>query len=362
MFVNPALTEPFGLTLIEAAACGLPIVATEDGGPRDIIDNCQNGYLVNPLETDLMAKKLLLTLTDSEAWTRLSQNGIRNVAVHYSWQSHVEKYLEVIRPLITDCTPTQRMIPNRRAGAGREQALFTSLDLNLIGDTESLPQLLDLIRVHRKLMIFGIATGRRLGNAVGVLRKYGIPLPDVLITGQGTAIHYSSNLTKDVAWQRHINHLWNAQAVRDVLSDLPGLVLQPSSEQSEFQISYFIDTNVVSVADIRKMLQRNDLAVNLVNAFGRYLDVLPVRASKGLALRWCAEQFDFPLENTLIAGVTSADADMLLGNTLGAVLDSQHREELTSLKGVEKVFFSSVPYAEGIIEAMHHYGFPLIKA
>ena len=43
LFVNPALTEPFGLTLLEAAASGLPIVATADGGPRDITNICQNG-------------------------------------------------------------------------------------------------------------------------------------------------------------------------------------------------------------------------------------------------------------------------------------------------------------------------------
>ena len=47
LFVNPALTEPFGLTLLEAAACGLPMVSTDDGGPRDIQARCDNGLLVD---------------------------------------------------------------------------------------------------------------------------------------------------------------------------------------------------------------------------------------------------------------------------------------------------------------------------
>ncbi len=50
VFINPALTEPFGLTLLEAGATGLPIVATNDGGPRDIIANCRNGLLIDPLD------------------------------------------------------------------------------------------------------------------------------------------------------------------------------------------------------------------------------------------------------------------------------------------------------------------------
>lgn len=68
VFVNPALTEPFGLTLLEAAATGLPIVATNDGGPRDIIANCHNGLLIDPLDQEGIEKALLRMLTEPEHW------------------------------------------------------------------------------------------------------------------------------------------------------------------------------------------------------------------------------------------------------------------------------------------------------
>ena len=59
VFINPALTEPFGLTLLEAAASGLPVVATENGGPVDIIANCGNGELVDPMDENAIARALL---------------------------------------------------------------------------------------------------------------------------------------------------------------------------------------------------------------------------------------------------------------------------------------------------------------
>ena len=62
VFVNPALTEPFGLTLLEAGATGLPIVATNDGGPRDIIANCDNGLLIDPLDGDADRKGVAASL------------------------------------------------------------------------------------------------------------------------------------------------------------------------------------------------------------------------------------------------------------------------------------------------------------
>ncbi|MDO8319637.1 MAG: HAD family hydrolase [Rhodoferax sp.] len=357
VFVNPALTEPFGLTLIEAAACGLPIVATEDGGPTDIIRNCQNGHLINPLDKAAMADTLLQVLADKVAWRRLARKGVEGVRRFYSWPAHVERYLSVIRPLVEKTELITRMNLQRRSGTFRNQAIFASLDLNLLGDKVSLAPFLQTMQAHRKAIIFGIATGRGLDDALSTLKRHYIPQPDVLITGQGTQIHYAPNLTEDAVWARHIDHQWNIQAVRDLLKEFPGLTMQPKSQQSAFKLSYYMDPTVASVHEIQQLLLRNEQAVNVIFSFGQFLDVLPVRASKGLALRWCAEQFGFPLEKTLVAGVTGADADMLRGNTLGVVVDNRHLAELADLATIEKIFFSKQPYAAGILEAMTHYNF-----
>jgi len=357
VFVNPALTEPFGLTLIEAAACGLPIVATEDGGPIDIIKNCENGHVINPLDKTEMADTILETLTDKLEWRRLAKSGIQGVRRHYSWQAHVEKYLSVIRPLMEKTEPVTSISLSRRPGVFRNRAIFTSIDLNLTGDQEALSLFLQTMRAHRKSIIFGIATGRRLDDALAKLRQNNIPQPYVLITGQGTEVNYAPNLTRSEVWERHINHQWNPQAIRGVLAEMPGLKMQPKINQSAFKISYYVDRALINAKEIRQTLLRNEQAVNTVFSFGQFLDVVPVRASKGLALRWCAEQLGFALENTLVTGVTGADADMLLGNTLGAVVDDHHLDELSDLANIENIYFSKKHHAAGILEAIEHYKF-----
>ncbi|HRP94278.1 MAG TPA: glycosyltransferase, partial [Ignavibacteriaceae bacterium] len=93
VFVNAALSETFGLTLIAAAATGVPVVATEDGGPRDIIANCKNGIKVDVSDPKNISKALNKIFDDKELWNAYSENGIKNVKKYYSWQAHAEKYL-----------------------------------------------------------------------------------------------------------------------------------------------------------------------------------------------------------------------------------------------------------------------------
>lgn len=358
VFVNPALTEPFGLTLIEAAASGLPIVATEDGGPKDILSNCNNGLLIDPLDTDQIASSILRLLNDWEGWQKLSTNGLRGVREHYSWEAHAKNYIEVVRPILDKTEILIRPPQTRRPMLYHDRAIFTDLDQNLSGDADSLARLVKKLRDNRKCATFGIATGRRLDSALREMKHLKIPEPDVLITSGGTEIHYEPDLTEDQSWKRHINHLWTPGAVRRALDGLPGLEMQRKSEQSQFKISYFIDPQKApSLEEILKILHQQEQSVNVILSFGQYLDILPIRASKGLALRYFAARWNIPLQQVLAAGGSGADEDMMRGNTLAVVVGNRHDEELSQLMDIDRIYYAKDQYAGGILEALEHYNF-----
>lgn len=358
VFINPALTEPFGLTLLEAAACGLPLVATENGGPVDIIENCRCGELVDPLDRTQIGAALLKLLRDSEWWQRCSRNGIEGVREHYSWEAHARSYVSGIRRLSEQHIPFKAKQPVPPTLRYRDRMIVTDLDQNLIGDPQSLGQLVDLIRSNRKRVTFGIATGRRIDSALGLMKKHGIPAPDVLISSLGARIHYGQGLVEDRLWADHIDHNWSPRRTRELLAQLPGLKLQEQHEQTGAKISYFYDAaKAPSVEAIQTLLLQHEITANVSLSFGQFLDILPSRASKGQALRYVAQRLDIPLDQILVAGGSGSDEDMMRGNTLAVVVGNRHHEELSLLPEVDRIYFSGGRHAAGILEAIDHYDF-----
>lgn len=358
VFVNPALTEPFGLTLLEAAASGLPLIATENGGPVDIIGNCQNGLLVDPLDKTSMTSALLAILENPVLWAEFSDNGVKNVARYYSWEAHAQTYLSKILSLPKGFELLPSSVSQRHSSRYRRLAICTAIDNTLLGDAEGLEQLVKLIRERRRKFLFCIATGRRLDSALAILKKHRIPKPDILITSLGTEIYYAQHLISDIAWNYHIDHGWTPHALRRVMDALPGLRPQAKSEQSRFKISYYYDNGAApAIEEILSYLRKQDFSVNVTLSFGQYLDIVPARASKGQALRYIAQQRDIPLERILATGGSGGDEDMLRGNTLGVVVANRHSEELSALNEMEQVYFASQSHAWGILEAIEHYDF-----
>ena len=108
--------------------------------------------------------------------------------------------------------------------------------------------------------------------------------------------------------------------------------------------------------DIYRHLHEHHLRAKLIYSHQAFLDVLPVRASKGQAIRYLAYRWGLPLRNFLVAGDSGNDEEMLVGDTLGVVV-ANHSIELGELRGMEQIYFATRDHAGGILEGLEHYGF-----
>jgi len=357
VFVNPALTEPFGLTLIEAAASGLPIVATEDGGPREIVELCGNGVLVDPLDSEAIASALLEVLTDKGRWRQLSRAGIKGAHSHFSWKGHVNNYVKEVRRTVRRHHGRLSTAPG--ALLLKDDLLVCDIDNTLTGDREALAEFSRWLEAHRDRVAFGVATGRVLTSALRALSEWEIPNPDVLITAVGSEIYYGEERQiEDLGWRNTIDFEWYPEKVRECLQGVPGLRLQPKKDQRRFKISYFVDTDAwPGVAALRRQLKADGLNVSTIFSHDRFLDVLPVRATKGRALSYVARRWGFAPDHVIAAGDSGNDTAMLKSAARGLIVGNLS-PELRSLRGREGVYFADANHAAGILEGLEHSGVP----
>jgi sucrose synthase len=101
IFVQPALFEAFGLTIIEAMATGLPTFAPKFGGPLEIIEYGISGFLMNTSKPDLISESLENFVDrckkDKHYWETISKNGIKRVQNHFNWRSYSQRMINLAK-------------------------------------------------------------------------------------------------------------------------------------------------------------------------------------------------------------------------------------------------------------------------
>ena len=91
----PSLFEGFGLSAAEAMAAGLPVVASDVGGLREVIDDGMSGFLIQPSNTEAFADALTRLLSDPKRARAMGQNGKKRVSRYFSEQKFAESMLSV---------------------------------------------------------------------------------------------------------------------------------------------------------------------------------------------------------------------------------------------------------------------------
>lgn len=359
VFINPSFTENFGLTIIEAAASGLPVVSTNHGGPTSIINNLKNGLLVEVTDETNIANAILKILDEPELWEQFSKNGIENVAKYYSWEVHTEAYLNAVEEVVGKRKSKKDSLSNvGKKLLNVNKLIVVDIDDTLLGDKKSLLQLKEIIIKNSEQVAFGIATGRYFDSALKVLKENDFLIPDVLITSVGTEIYYQTEnkIFKSSGWQSRISYRWNREKIIDLLKEFNFLIYQEEEVQNEFKISYYVDADDEHINRVKEKLKSNKIKCNFIYSHSKYLDILPYRASKGRAVNYLSNRWNIPQKSILTCGNSGNDEDLLQGRFLGVVVGN-YSIELEKLKKRKSVYFAKEPFAAGIIEGINHYRF-----
>jgi glycosyltransferase involved in cell wall biosynthesis len=91
--------EGFGRTIIEAMACGVPVVSTDIGGPVEIINDGEDGYLVKPKPEDI-AEAVMGLLEDRENKSRISANAAEKVADNFTVENQIQRLKDLYKSVL----------------------------------------------------------------------------------------------------------------------------------------------------------------------------------------------------------------------------------------------------------------------
>jgi glycosyltransferase involved in cell wall biosynthesis len=101
LLVHASVREQFGQVLVEAMACGLPVIAVDRGGPASIVDDPATGWLVEPDDRAALAAAMAAAVNDDADRRRRGERAREEAVAHYSWARIGTELTELVRAVAT---------------------------------------------------------------------------------------------------------------------------------------------------------------------------------------------------------------------------------------------------------------------
>ena len=100
LFLMPSQSESFGLSALEAMACGVPVVSSSVGGLPELNIHNETGYIAEIGDVDRMAKYAIELLSNEKRYKSFSKNSRDRAVKHFDKNSIVPKYVEYYEKIL----------------------------------------------------------------------------------------------------------------------------------------------------------------------------------------------------------------------------------------------------------------------
>ncbi|WP_236549737.1 HAD-IIB family hydrolase [Profundibacterium mesophilum] len=348
VFVNPALHEPFGLTLIEAARFGLPVVATDRGGPADIVERIGHGVTVDPQDHAAIGAAIERLIGDRAAWSKAARAGKERAGL-YDWTRYAARSVALYARLCGKSAPRPRLVPR--------SILASDIDATLTGSASGAARFSAWAR--ERSCGYVVATGRSIGEAQRVLAEWDLPRPDTFITSVGTEIWSEDpkgRLTLDMSYAEKLDAAWPRAELLRAIADLSedfAITPQAPLEQREWKLSYF--GSAASALLLDRTLEMLRFDVRVIASHGRFIDVMPRAAGKANAVAHVAARLGLDLSHCIAAGDSGNDRDMLMACG-HAIVPANALPELDDLPSGPRLLRTAERHADGVLEGLARIG------
>jgi glycosyltransferase involved in cell wall biosynthesis len=100
IFLYPSRQEPFGLSIVEAMACGVPVITTDVFGPREIVRNNHDGVAVPPDDVKALVEAVERLLMDNELRDQLTRNALKSVKERFDIRENAKQLVVIYEEMI----------------------------------------------------------------------------------------------------------------------------------------------------------------------------------------------------------------------------------------------------------------------
>ncbi|KAG0515303.1 hypothetical protein BDA96_10G266600 [Sorghum bicolor] len=338
-FVNVAYFEQFGVTLIEAAMHGLPVIATKHGAPVEIHQVLENGLLVDPHDQHAIADALYKMLSEKQFWSRCRDNGLKNIH-QFSWPEHCKNYLSRILTL-GPRHPAFACKEDQKVPVKCRKHIFV-IAVDSVNKEDLIQIIRNSVEATRTGTMSGstgfvLSTSLTIAELQSVIVRTGM-LPtdfDAFICNSGSDIYYPSQSSDvpsnsrvtfalDHNYRSHIEYRWGGEGLRKYLVKWASSVVERRGrtekqiifEDSEHSSTYCLAFRVVNpnhlppLKELQKLMRIQSLRCHaLYNHGATRLSVIPIHASRSQALRYLSIRWGIELPDAVVIVGETGDSD-----------------------------------------------------